>query len=188
MDRVLEVIAVLLSLLYTLMYLIGIMPVAFYPAAIGAAIFTYLCYKKEIYAEAFLQFFYIVMALLGFYFFYYGYPLGTWGAWQNLALVIGSTIATCFLGLYLKKKTSSKLPMVDSFTTVFSLGATWLMIMNIPDNWYYWVAVNAVSTVLYYRRGLKFGAALFGIYLMMSIDGCFESINWFEDLAKLFIL
>ena len=69
MDRVLEAIAVLLSLLYTLMYLIGTMPVAFYPAAIGAAIFTYLCYKKEIYAEAFLQFFYIVMALLGFIFF-----------------------------------------------------------------------------------------------------------------------
>ena len=187
MDRFLEAIAVLLSLLYTLMYLIGIIPVAFYPAAIGAAIFTYLCYKKEIYAEAFLQFFYVVMALLGFYFFYYGYPSGTWGAWEHLALVIGSTIATYFLGLYLKKKTSSKLPMLDSFTTVFSLGATWLMIINIPDSWYYWVAINAVSTVLYYRRGLKIGAALFGIYLVMSIDGCFESISWFEDLANLFI-
>ena len=187
MDRVLEVIAVLLSLLYTFMYLIGIMPGAFYPAVIGAAIFTYLCYKKEIYAEAFLQFFYVVMALLGFYFFYHGYPVGTWDVWENLALVIVSTIATYFLGLYLKKKTSSKLPMLDSFTTVFSLGATWLMIINIPDSWYYWVAINAVSTMLYYRRGLKFGAALFCIYLVMSIDGCFESITWFEYLTNLFI-
>ena len=64
MDRVLEAIAVLLSLLYTFMYLIGIVPGAFYPAAIGAIIFTYLCYKKKIYAEAFLQFFYLVMAAI----------------------------------------------------------------------------------------------------------------------------
>ena len=187
MDRVLEAIAVLLSLLYTFMYLIGIVPGAFYPAAIGAIIFTYLCYKKKIYAEAFLQFFYLVMAIFGFYFFYYGYPIGSWGTWENFALVVGSTIATFYLGTYLKKNTNSKLPMVDSFTTVFSIGATWLMILNIPDSWYYWVAINAVSTLLYYRRGLKFGAALFGIYFVMSIDGGFESITWFEDLANLFI-
>ena len=89
------------------------------------------------------------------------------------------------MGTTLKKHTISKMPYVDSFTTVFSLGATWLMIINIPDSWYYWLAINAVSTVLYYKRGLKFGAILYFIYLLMSIDGCIDNITWFEDLSLL---
>ena len=71
MDKILEGLAVGLSLLYTLMYLVGALPGAFYPAALGAGIFTYLCYKKEILADAFLQLFYVAMALLGIYFFYF---------------------------------------------------------------------------------------------------------------------
>lgn len=184
MYKVLEGVAVGLSLLYTFMYLIGVLPWAFYPAAIGAAIFTYLCFKKEILAEAFLQLFYVGMAGLGIYFFYYGSPIGSWSSWDNLTLVLTSTFVTWLLGSYLKKNTSAKIPFIDSFTTVFSLGATWLMIINIPDSWYYWVAINAVSTILYYKRGLKYGALLYFIYLIMSIDGCVDSITWFEDLAN----
>lgn len=187
MDKLLEAIAVILSLLYTLLYLIGVMPAAFYPAAVGAAIFTYLCYKKEIFAEAFLQLFYLLMAGLGIYFFYFGSPVGGWGFESNLVLIAVSTIATWGLGNYMKKNTTSKLPFIDAFTTLFSIGATWLMIINIPDSWYYWVVINSVSTILYYRRGLKMGAFLYAIYLLMAIDGCFESITWFEALAGLFI-
>ena len=102
-------------------------------------------------------------------------------------MIAVSTIATWGLGNYLKKNTKSKLPFIDAFTTVFSIGATWLMIIKIPDSWYYWVVINAVSTILYFRRGLKMGAVLYAIYLLMAIDGCFESITWFESLAGLFI-
>ena len=186
-DKTIEVIAVAMSLLYTLMYLVGYMPQAYVPAAIGAGLFTYLCYKREIYAEAFLQGFYILMAFLGFYFFYYGYPVSEWEATDNLVLIAGSLITTYLLGLYLRKNTTSKLPFVDSFTTVFSLGATWLMITNIPDSWYYWVAINGVSMILYFKRDLKFGALLFLVYLLMSVDGCIESITWFEDLVSLLV-
>ena len=102
-----------------------------------------------------------------------------------MVLIAGSLITTYLLGLYLRKNTTSKLPFVDSFTTVFSLGATWLMITNIPDSWYYWVAINGVSMILYFKRDLKFGALLFLVYLLMSVDGCIESITWFEDLVSL---
>jgi nicotinamide mononucleotide transporter len=187
MDKVLEAIAVTLSLLYTFMYLIGVLPGAFYPAAIGAGIFTFLCYKKEIFAESFLQLFYVVMAGCGIYFFYFGLPVGSWGGLDNLILITASLFAAWGIGTYLKKNTSSKMPFVDSFTTVFSLGATWLMIINIPDCWYYWVVINGASTYLYFKRGLKMGAFLYAIYLLMAIDGCIESITWFKSLAGLFI-
>ncbi len=187
MDKVLEAIAVALSLLYTFLYLVNILPSAFIPAAIGAVIFIYLCYRKEIFAEAFLQFFYVIMALAGFYFFYYGYPIGSWGIYHNLILISASTIVTIIVGKYLKEKTKSKMPFIDAFTTVFSLGATWLMVINVQDCWYYWVAINSVSIYLYYMRDLKIGAFLFLVYLLMSIDGCFENITFFESLAGLFI-
>ena len=118
MDKVLEAIAVVLSLLYTFMYLVEKLPSAFFPAAIGAGIFTYLCFKKEIFAEAFLQFFYVVLAFAGIYFFYNGSPNGSWGLYHNLILITTSTIVTFIVGKYLKKKTRSKMPFIDAFTTV----------------------------------------------------------------------
>lgn len=186
MDRIVEVIAVLLSASYTFLYLISYMPEAYIPAIIGSFIFAYLCVKRKIYAESFLHLFYVLTAILGILFFFYGYPVGMWKPEYNFIMIAVSVLVTWLVGRFLKKKTQSKLPYVDAFTTVFSLGATWLMILNIEDNWYYWVVINSVTVVLYYMRGLKFGAILYFIYLLMAIDGCVDSITWCEDLAARF--
>ena len=47
MDRIVEVIAVLLSASYTFLYLISYMPEAYIPAIIGSFIFAYLCVKER---------------------------------------------------------------------------------------------------------------------------------------------
>ena len=185
MDRLLEAIAVLLSASYTFMYLISFIPEAYIPAIMGSFIFAYLCIKKEIYAESFLHLSYVLTAILGIFFHFFGAPVGLWKPEYNVIMIAVSVLVTWLVGRFLKN-TNSKLPYVDAFTTIFSLGATWLMILNIKDNWYYWVVINSVTVVLYYMRGMKYGSALYFIYLLMAIDGCSDSITWCEDLAALF--
>lgn len=177
-DKALEAIAVVSSLGYTWMYLKGYLPEAFIFAALGAAIFTYLCYKKKIYAETALQIFYIWFAIQG-YLMNQGGEVYEWVLGDHLVWLGANAVATALLGYMLKKKTESKLPYLDAFTTVFSLGATWMMIHNVHENWLYWIVIDSVAILLYYKRGLKMGALLYFLYLLLAIDGYFESITWF---------
>lgn len=85
-------------------------------------------------------------------------------------LVLGITVlGMVILGFYLKKFTESKSPFLDSFTTIFSLSATWLMVNFINEMWLYLIAVNAVSMLLYYQRGMKLSVLLFAFYTYISL-------------------
>ena len=172
--KILEGVAVVSGLLYTFLYLYDVfMPAGFFFAIAGAGIFIYLCLRKEIYAESFLHLFYIVTGFIGIAL--YGSEFATkWPVSWHLYLITASVLATILVGYLLKKNSSSKLPYIDTFTTVFSLGATWLMITWEPTNWFYWVVINSVTVVLYYRRGLKMGALLYAIYLLMAIKGSYD--------------
>lgn len=164
---VLEILAIIFGLLYTILY-VKELQICFFFAVLGAGIYTYLCFKKKIFAEAFLQFFYIPMALYGWL---------NWGEYgvnsyslNTHLLVLGITVlGMVILGFYLKKFTESKSPFLDSFTTIFSLSATWLMVNFINEMWLYLIAVNAVSMLLYYQRGMKLSVLLFAFYTYISL-------------------
>ena len=174
-ERAAEAVAVLLSLSYTWGYLRGWTPWCFLPAAGGAALLGWLCWKRNILAEAALQAFYVVFA---------GY-----GAWlsssaqdwtpqsEPLTWHLTATCITAAVTLAtawgLRRWTRSTLPLADAFTTIFSLWATWLMVQNHHANWAYWIAIDAVAIVLYAKRGLPLGAALYAIYLAMAVMGWF---------------
>lgn len=174
-ERATEAVAVLLSLGYTWGYLQGWTPWCFAPAAAGAGMLAWLCWRRNILAEAALQAFYVAFA---------GY--GAWLsaspqdwtpqseplAWHLTAIACAS-VATLGAAWGLRRWTQSALPLTDAFTTVFSLWATWLMVQNHHANWAYWIAINAVAVVLYAKRGLPLGAALYAIYLGMAVMGWF---------------
>ena len=163
----LEILAVLFGLLYTVLY-IKEMKICFLFAVLGACIYTFLCYKKQIFAEAFLQFFYIPMAVYGWY--NWGeFGEGVYSVTQHLIILSISIFSMIFLSFYLKKNTQSKSPFLDSFTTIFSLSGTWLMVNFINEMWLYLIAINAVSMFLYYSRGMKLSVLLYAFYTYISL-------------------
>ena len=93
-------------------------------------------------------------------------------SWHLTAIAI-TTAATFATAWALQRWTRSAMPLTDAFTTVFSLWATWLMVQNHHANWAYWIAIDAVAIVLYAKRGLPLGAALYAIYLAMAVMGWF---------------
>ncbi|MEO0403530.1 MAG: nicotinamide riboside transporter PnuC [Bacteroidota bacterium] len=171
-DGIIELISVLFSLAYTVLYMYE-SPWAFLFGALGASGFVYLCFQKKIFAESALQLFYVGMAI-------YGYVNlgGDWGEvhWpmeKHGLWILGGIIGTIGLGWILNNKTTSEATYLDAFTTVFSIVATVLMMEFVVENWLYWIVINAVSSLLYFRRKLYFGSALFLIYLALSIKAYF---------------
>jgi nicotinamide mononucleotide transporter len=174
-EFVLEAIAVVLGATYTVLITYGI--IWCWPAAIlSSSIFIYLCYTKRIYAETALHLFYVAIAVYGWL---------TWGTnseggyktwpWQNHAFSICAGLICCLvLAWLLRKYTNAFWPGVDTFTTVFSIIATFMMVWAITDNWYYWIVIDTVSIFLYAGRRMYLTAMLFLVYTILSINGALE--------------
>jgi nicotinamide mononucleotide transporter len=80
------------------------------------------------------------------------------------------------MGIYLIKKTSAALPMLDSMITSFSLWATLLLMSGLQSAWLYFIVINMVSVVLFYKRNLKVISLLFVLYAILAIQGYFKLV------------
>lgn len=175
LNRRFELLAVVFSLLYTLLYTYGYI-ICFLFAFLSAASYLFICYQKKIYAEALLQLFYIFTAVYGYI--HWSESAGELspilpGAFHAGIIVSGMALVLVS-GYLLRRLTDAQRPFVDSFTTVFSIFATLLMINLFPENWWYWVVIDAVSIWLFYQRGLYYTALLFFIYTLLAINGVIQ--------------
>lgn len=171
----LEGIAVIFGLAYTILITYSYVW-CWIAAIISSLMFLYICFAKRIYAESLLQVFYVFTAIYGWM--HWSDTSGEIASslpWSIHGMIILSGAALVIIsGALLKKMTDAASPYIDSFTTVFSVFATLLMINLIPDNWWYFIVIDAVSIYLYYKRKLYFAAALFVLYTLLAINGLLE--------------
>ena len=73
------------------------------------------------------------------------------------------------------------MPLLDSFTTVFSIIATIMVIKKILENWLYFIVIDIASIYLYFTRDLNQTAILFAVYTLIAIYGYF---NWIRVIKK----
>ena len=152
---------------------------AAWPLAIGSSLlYAWLFEASKLYGEAGLQ---IVFALLG-----------AWGWWQWLRgtqdggaplrvrtlarpTAFGAALAFALLwpgiALLLAGLTDSPVPWWDALATAGSLVGQWLLGRKYVENWPTWVAVNAVSVVLFASRGLVLTTLLYALFLVLSFVG-----------------
>ena len=178
MVRAAEIVGVLANLVYTWLYLQGEVPIAYVWAAIGSLALMWACAKRSLLAESGLHLFYLLMAGVGAWVALEWKPPGT-ASWEWHVMSIGLGIMAWGALIQPLKAKGSAMPALDSFTTVFSVLATWWMIHLDELNWWYWLVIDAASIYLYAKRGMPWGALLFFVYELMAIDGCFEAISWF---------
>lgn len=174
----LEILAVLTGLAYTILITYGYIW-CWIAAIISSVIFLYICFARRIYAESLLHLFYVFTAIYGWmHWDESGGKIAGHLHWSIHGMIILSGTALVLIsGFLLRKMTDAATPYIDSFTTVFSIFATMLMINLIPDNWYYWIIIDAVSIYLYYNRKLYFTTALFVLYTILSLNGLMEWTN-----------
>ena len=152
---------------------------------LGSLLSIWLFVDAKLYAESVLFSYYVVMGFYG----WYAWSKGR-DANQKLEIVIGSKklhlllmvggyIGTFILFWILKTFTDAAMPLLDSFTTVFSFIATWMVAKRLIENWIYWIAIDALSVYLYLSRDLTLYAFLTFAYTGLAIYGYME---WRKDL------
>lgn len=174
----LEIVAVLSSLLYTLLFSYGYI-LCWLFAIIASTCFLILCLQRKIYAELALQIFYLAMAVYGYL--NWGETFETKAALplETHAIIIGSSILLIiFSARLLKRYSDAQVPLLDSFTSVTSIAATFLMVNFYEENWLYFIVINAVSVFLYLKRDMPLGALLFVLYTLLSINGYLVWTGW----------
>lgn len=172
---ILEIIGVVSSLLYIyfatkenrLCFLFGL---------ISSTIYVYICFSYQLYFDTIINLYYIVMSFVG------------WAMWsenknkveekvksiQNktflLYAIIGGLATLVFGGIALNFSDAS-LPFVDSFTTVFAIIATVMVVKKQIENWLIWIIVDGVGIGMYFYKELYFTSFLFLIYTIIAIQG-----------------
>lgn len=198
-DHYIEIFGALTGVLYVFLEIrqnIWLWPVGI----ITSAVYIWVFFISKIYADMSLQVYYLVISIFGWYWWTKGVRRRTPGTGQEeqmqvsagseaenkqlkvtrLKLSTGIVLAGVFVLLYglmwiiLTRLTDSPVPVRDSFITSLSIIATWMLARKIYEHWYLWIAVNFVSAVLFFTRGLYPTVMLYIVYGTMSFAGLLE--------------
>jgi nicotinamide mononucleotide transporter len=181
----LEAIAVALGLAYLLLAVKRNL-LCWLCAFAGTAISLVLFARVNLYMQAVLQVFYLVMAVVGFLDWRKGRTetgdvrIRVWTPQQHLIAAVAVAAATLLNGWLLTRYTDAALPYVDSFVTWGSVVTTWMVARRVIENWLYWIVVDGVAIWLCFAQGLLGFALLSAVYVGIVVHGYFV---WRRDLA-----
>ena len=172
----LETLAVALGLSYLLLAMRE-NSLCWYCAFFSTAIYVYIFGDVSLYMESALNVYYMGMAVYGWLQWqkgganHSGVEIVRWTAKHHIICVLVILIASVISGYLLSVNTDARLPYLDSFTTWASVLTTVMVARKVLENWLYWIVINSVSIYLYIDRDLDQTAAMFTLYLVLSVLG-----------------
>lgn len=154
-------------------------------SGINVLLYCYLFFTEKLYADAGLQ-------LVFFSFSIYGWILWTRRAQsyhpddsplqisksRRSEIIIAACCMipiSCVLGYGLDRFTDADMPYFDSFLAIMSIWGQYLQTKKHIEHWYIWIIVDALYIVLYIQKYLLLTGMLYGVFLVMAIQG---SVIW----------
>lgn len=144
-------------------------------------VYTVLFWNDQLPMQALLNFYYMGMAVYGFWLWRtHGtqtdtLPIRRWPwLWHGAFILTGVVIST-LLSVYLQRSGQSQSPLLDAYTTVFSVMNTMLIARKVLENWLYWAVIDGAATLLYVQTAYYATAALFVLNTVLAIAGF---ISW----------
>ncbi|MCO6479711.1 MAG: nicotinamide mononucleotide transporter [Phaeodactylibacter sp.] len=140
-----------------------------------------------LYLDALLQLFYVAMAVVGLYQWKYGgqggegAPITRLTAQQHAYILAGGTGAALLFGYFFDEYTPAAATYWDSFTTVFSVIATLILVRKVLDNWAYWIGVDLIYVGLYFSRGAYLFALVMVVYVAIATVAL---VNWSKEYRR----
>ena len=172
----LDIVTTVLGLTYILleykasiwMWLVG-----FLMQALGIVLY----YQKGLYADCGMEFYYLSMTVYGYWRWIHGgtakqelpirhFPHRLMLPW--LLLIAGVWAIIYWL---LVTYTNSNVPLADSFTTALSIVGIWALAHKYLEQWFIWIAVDVVTSILYYYKEIPFKGSLYALYVVIAIFG-----------------
>jgi nicotinamide mononucleotide transporter len=155
-------------------------------ACVSTGIYVALFVDARLYMESVLNVFYLGMALYGWQHWLRGsrgpvkLPVTRWPARLHLAACAALVLLAVLNGWLLERYSDAVYPYTDSLVTWSAIWATYLVARKVLENWWYWLAIDGVSMVLYWLRDLELTAALFLLYVLLIPVGF---INWRRSMT-----
>lgn len=161
---------------------------------INVALFFFLFYQVQLYPDMFLQVFFFITNILGWWRWknpslneedkrqelkISTMPMASWITFSLIGLVgtilfgqLAKNLSDLFPILFNKP---SAFPYADSFVTVMSIVATYLMVQKKAECWFVWILVDAIACYLYFSKGIKFVGIEYVIFCFLAAFGFW---NW----------
>ncbi len=148
-----------------------------FPVSIANNIFFIILFlQARLFADTSLQGVYIVLELLGWYWWLRGGTNRSALAVQRTSAMTGMVLAaltlagTAGLTIFLGSVNDSA-PFWDALTTVLSLVAQYMLTRKILENWFVWMVADVIYVGLYISKGLYLTAVLYALFFAMCIAG-----------------
>jgi len=176
-----EVLAVFLSIVYLILAIkqnLWCWGAAFF----STLIYSILFFDASLLMDSFLNIFYLIMAIYGWYSWKYTNALNkleelkisSYNLNTNIKIIIVLTLISLCLGYYMANYTRADFAYLDTFTTVFAVFTTYMLTKKVLENWLYWVVIDSVSIYIYINKGFYLTAVLFLIYTILAIVAYFQ--------------
>ncbi len=155
--------------------------------------YSYLCYLERFYAGLAMNAFYFVTQLYGIFSWRKQLQQATEDNLTTpvptrrlslpalLAVVGVSLVVSAIVGLCLSRYTADSSPYLDAFTTVPALVAQVLMILVYREQWYLWLFVDTLSTLMWLLAGNYCMTALYAFWCVNCVYGY---VRWTKQLAQ----
>ena len=179
-NLIIEIIAVISAILYLLLAAKEDVK-CWYAVIISSSLYFYIMYDAGLIMEAYLQVFYIIMALYGLLQWKKLIQINsnkrirTWSNIQHFIIITSVIILSILTGFILTKYTNAALPFLDAFTSWGAIITTYMVAQKILENWIYWFVIDSISIYIFLSRELYLTALLFFIYLIII---CFGYASW----------
>jgi nicotinamide mononucleotide transporter len=172
-----------------------------WPIGIANVVLSFfLYYQIQLYPDMFLQIFFFVTNLMGWWRWANPRPGEadrkqelhvSYLGWKKFTIysIIG-VAGTIILGAVASRlhewfpsvfALPSAYPYADSFLLVMSIVTTFLMIEKKIESWIIWIVVDLVATVLYYIKGIKFYSLE---YLVFTGIAAFGLVHWLQEYKQ----
>jgi nicotinamide mononucleotide transporter len=138
--------------------------------------FLVLFLHAYLFADAGLQVIYIVLGVLGWYWWLRGgtgkteLPVSRTGTRTAIVLAILLAVSTAGLAVGLARVNDAA-PFWDALTTVLSLVAQYMLSRKLIENWFVWMAADVIYVALYVYKHLDLTAGLYAIFFAMCVAG-----------------
>jgi nicotinamide mononucleotide transporter len=143
-------------------------------AFVSVSLYIYICFEAKLYAETALQIFYFIMAIWGYFSWKNNkkkLTISEWSIKKHLKIIFFGTLITFILGFVFSTFSKAEMPIIDSFTTVFSILATYMIVKKVLSNWLYFIIIDLASIYIYFSRDLHLSSILFLLYTIIAVYG-----------------
>lgn len=160
---------------------------------INVVLAAIMFYQIQLYPDMFLQGFFFVTNVIGFWLWKFPkeseanqkHELKITRLTQKNAflLIFGGLVATFLMGTFSKNlheffpklfSLPSAFPYMDSFTTVMSIVATFMLMKKKVEAWWMWLAIDLISTYMYFVKDVKLYSVLYAVFCVIATFGAME--------------